>query len=194
MKILKRLLIICLVLSCAFAQAAEMDMQSLMQLFASSKNVKTEFAERKFVRILDAPIESSGELVFKAPMHLEKRTKLPRAEVLMIDGNKVSIERGSFKRAMALDDFADLASLVQSLTATFRGDQAGIEKFFNWKISGQANRWQLVLKPKSAKMLVTLREIRLAGEFSYLHTVETTLTDGDSSVMSLSRPTTLSTP
>jgi outer membrane lipoprotein-sorting protein len=188
MKILKVLLVLDLALSSMLAQAAEMDMKSLMQLFANSKSVKAEFAERKFVRILDAPIESSGELLFQAPTRLEKRTKLPRAEVLLIEGNKVSIERGSFKRAMSLDDFADLASLVQSLTATFRGDQTGIEKFFSWTISGQANRWQLVLKPKSAKMLVTLREIRLAGEFSYLHTVETTLTDGDRSVMSLSRP------
>jgi outer membrane lipoprotein-sorting protein len=170
------------------AHAADVDMKSLMQQFAASKNTKAEFTERKYVRILDSPVESSGELTFRAPDRLEKRTKLPRAETLLIEGNRVSIERGSFKRSMMLDEFVDMASLVKSLTATFRGDQEGIEKYFGWTLSGPVNKWQLVLKPKSSKLFITLREIRFAGDGSYVHTVETTLTDGDWSLMSLGRP------
>lgn len=170
------------------AQAADIDMKSLMQQFAASKNTKAEFTERKYVRILDSPVESSGDLIFQAPDRLEKRTKLPRAETMLIEGNKVSIERGSFKRSMMLDEFVDMASLVKSLTATFRGDQEGIEKYFGWTLSGPVNKWQLVLKPKSSKLSITLREIRFAGEGSYVHTVETTLADGDWSLMTLSRP------
>lgn len=170
------------------ASAADVDMKSLMQQFAASKNTKAEFTERKYVRILDSPVESSGDLMFHAPDRLEKRTKLPRSEVMLIDGNKVSIERGSFKRSMMLDEFADMASLVKSLTATFRGDQEGIEKYFSWTLSGPVNKWQLVLKPKSSKLFITLREIRFAGDGSYVHTVETTLTDGDWSLMTLGRP------
>jgi Outer membrane lipoprotein carrier protein LolA-like len=169
-------------------QAADIDMPSLMQLFSASKNIKADFIERKYLHILDAPVESSGELVFQAPQHLEKRTKLPRAETMLIEGNKVSIERGNFKRSMSLDEFADMASLVQSLTATFRGDQDGLEKYFNWRLTGQPKKWQLVLKPKQSKMFITLREIHLLGENSYIHTVETMLTDGDRSLMTLSRP------
>jgi outer membrane lipoprotein-sorting protein len=168
--------------------ANDIDMPTLMRLFAASKSVKAEFAERKFVKILDAPVESNGELLFKAPDRLEKRTLLPRPETLVIEGSKVSIERGTFKRTMSLDDFADMASLVRSLTATFRGDQVSIEQYFNWKLSGPANKWQLVLKPKTSKLFITLREVRLAGDNSYVHTVETTLTDGDRSLMTLSRP------
>jgi outer membrane lipoprotein-sorting protein len=168
--------------------ANDIDMPTLMRLFAASKSVKAEFAERKFVKILDAPVESNGELLFKAPDRLEKRTIQPRPETLVIEGSKVSIERGSFKRTMSLDDFADMASLVRSLTATFRGDQVSIEQYFNWKLSGPANKWQLVLKPKTSKLFITLREVRLAGDNSYVHTVETTLTDGDRSLMTLSRP------
>ncbi|MEO6291111.1 MAG: LolA-related protein [Burkholderiaceae bacterium] len=170
------------------ASAADIDMKSLMQQFAASKNTKAEFTERKYVRILDSPVESSGDLTFQAPDRLEKRTKLPRAETMLIEGNKVSIERGSFKRSMMLDEFVDMSSLVKSLTATFRGDQEGIEKYFAWTLSGPVNKWQLVLRPKSSKLFITLREIRFAGEGSYVHTVETTLTDGDWSLMTLSRP------
>jgi hypothetical protein len=162
-------------------------MSTLMQLFSVNKNIKTEFVERKFVRVLDAPVESNGELIFIAPAHLEKNTKSPRAESMTIDGNKVSIERGSFKRTMSLDDLADMASLVQSLTATFRGDQAGIEQYFTWVLTGTLKKWQLVLKPKSIKLFVRIREISFKGENDFVHTVETTLTDGDSSLMTLGR-------
>lgn len=174
-------------LQSANAYANEIDMPTLMQLFSSNKNIKTEFVERKFVRILDAPVESKGELIFIAPAHLEKNTKSPRAENMTIDGNKVSIERGSFKRTLSLDDLADMASLVQSLTATFRGDQAGIERYFNWTLTGTVKKWQLSLKPKNIKLFVLIREISFKGESDFVHTVETTLTDGDSSIMMLSR-------
>jgi outer membrane lipoprotein-sorting protein len=178
-------------LCCAEVRASEIDMPDLMRLFANGKNIKAEFAERKYIRILDTPVESSGELVFRAPARLEKRTFRPRSESLLIDGSKVSIERGSLRRTFSLDEFADMASLVRSLTATFRGDQVSIEQYFTWKLSGPANRWQLILTPKNSKLFVTLKEIRLAGDSGYVHTVETTLTDGDRSLMTLGRPVAL---
>ncbi len=170
------------------AVAGDVDMQSLMQLFAVNKNIKSEFVERKYLRILDSPVESAGELVFLAPSRLEKNTKFPRPEKMLIEGSKVSIERGSFKRTMLLDESTDINSMIQSLVATFRGDQAGIEKYFVWTLTGPINKWRLVLKPRTSKLFVTLREIQLAGENSYVHTVETTLSDGDRSLMTLSRP------
>jgi outer membrane lipoprotein-sorting protein len=168
--------------------AADIDMPGLMRLFANNKSIRAEFTERKYVRILDAPVESKGELVFSAPARLEKRTTEPRPEALVIDGNQVSIERGSSRRSLSLEEFPDMASLVRSLTATFRGDQISIEQFFNWQLSGPLNRWQLVLRPKSSKVFITLGEIRLMGDGGYVHTVETTLTDGDRSLMTLGRP------
>lgn len=187
MKYFYFLISIFLSIQSANSYANEIDMPTLMQLFSANKNIKTEFVERKYVRILDSPVESNGELIFIAPAHLEKNTKSPRAESMTIDGNKVSIERGSLKRTMSLDDLADMASLVQSLTATFRGDQAGIEQYFTWVLTGTLKKWQLVLKPKSIKLFVRIREISFKGENDFVQTVETTLTDGDSSLMTLGR-------
>ncbi len=184
----------CLLCASGQAYAADVDMQSLMQLFVMNKNIKTEFVERKYVRILDEPVESKGDLIFIAPMHLEKNTKLPRAESMTVDGNKVSIERGTFKRSMSLDDFADMSSLVHSLTATLRGDQLGIEKFFAWTLTGPIQKWQLVLRPKNSFTFAQIREIRFAGENGYIYSIETTLSDGDWSLMMLKRPVKLAIP
>jgi outer membrane lipoprotein-sorting protein len=170
------------------ALAADVTMAQLMQLLAQSKHIKAQFVETKHVKVLDSTIDSSGELLFKAPSRLEKHTLKPRAELLKIDGNTVAIEKGNFKRNMSLNDYPDIASLVQSLTATFRGDQAALEQFFNWTLTGPLDSWRLSLKPKSQKLYVTLREIKLTGQGNYVSQVETILTDGDFSVMSLSRP------
>jgi outer membrane lipoprotein-sorting protein len=173
------------------ALAAEVSMKELMQLLAQSKHIKAQFTEVKHVKVLDGTIESSGELVFQAPAKLEKRTIAPRLEVLRIDGATVAIEKGQFKRTMSLTEYPDVASLVQSLTATFRGDQNALEQFFSWTLTGPIEKWTLTLKPKSQKLYVTLREIKLIGSGSHVKTVETTLTDGDYSVMSLAKPVTL---
>ena len=175
-------------------RAAGIEMHTLMQFLAENKNIKSEFVERKFLRVLDQPVESSGELIFQAPQRLEKNTKLPRAERLLIEGNRVAIERGSFKRSLALDEFAEIGSMVQSLTSTFRGDQLGIEKYFAWTLSGSESKWYLVLKPKEGKLFPTLREIRMSGESNYVHTVETSLADGDRSLMTMGRPVKISPP
>jgi outer membrane lipoprotein-sorting protein len=176
-----------LALSANSVFASDIEMTALMQLFSANKSIKTDFVERKFVSVLDFPVESQGELIFIAPTHLEKNTRLPRAEAMVIDGNKVSIERGSFKRTMSLDDLADMASLVESLTATLRGDQLGIEKYFTWVLTGSIKKWQLILKPKSIKLFIRIREIRFKGDADNVHTIETFLTDGDSSIMTLGR-------
>ncbi len=173
------------------AFAADATMVQLMQLLAQSKHIKAQFVETKHVKVLDSTIESSGELLFQAPAKLEKHTLKPRAELLKIDGNTVGIEKGSFKRSMSLNDYPDIASLVQSLTATFRGDQAALEQFFSWKLSGPLDNWTLSLKPKSQKLYVTLREIKLVGQGNYVRQVETILTDGDFSLMSLTKPVAL---
>jgi outer membrane lipoprotein-sorting protein len=169
-------------------QAKELAISELMQAFATTSGIKASFTERKHLRILEAPVESSGELSFQAPDRLEKRTHQPRMEIMLIEANKVSIDRGSFKRSLQLSDYPDIASLVQSLTAVFRGDIASIEKFFTWQLKGTLQKWQLTLKPKSTQLFITLREIQFKGENNYIQAVETTLTDGDYSVMTLSRP------
>jgi hypothetical protein len=172
-------------------KAATTLMSKLMAQLAQSKHIKTQFTEVKNIKVLDAQVTSSGELLFQAPSKLEKRTVLPRPEILRIEGNTVAIEKGSFKRSMSLAEYPDIASMVQSLTATFRGDQSALEQFFNWTVSGSMDKWVLTLKPKSQKLFVTLREVKLQGEGNFVKQVETVLTDGDFSVMTLSKPVAL---
>ena len=62
------------------------DLDEVMRLLAMRRHGRVEFVEQHFLAILKRPVESSGELRYDAPDHLEKRTLLPRPENLVLDG------------------------------------------------------------------------------------------------------------
>ena len=62
------------------------DLDEVMRLLAMRQHGQVEFVEQHFLAILKHPIESSGEMRYDAPDHLEKRTLLPRPETLVLDG------------------------------------------------------------------------------------------------------------
>jgi len=62
------------------------DLDAVMGLLAMRRHGRVEFIEQQFLAVLDHPIESSGELRYDAPDHLEKRTLLPRSESLVLAG------------------------------------------------------------------------------------------------------------
>ena len=50
------------------------DLDKLMGLLAQRQHGHVTFVEEHFLAVLDRPVESSGELLYDAPDHLEKRT------------------------------------------------------------------------------------------------------------------------
>ena len=66
------------------------DPDEVLALLATRKHGHVEFIEQKFIAALDRPIESSGELRFDAPDHLEQRTLKPRPESLVLDNGTLT--------------------------------------------------------------------------------------------------------
>ena len=72
----------------AMGQAAPaFGVDQLMSTLAQRKSGRVRFTETKYLAMLAKPVQSSGELVFTAPDHLEKRTVSPKAESMVLDGD-----------------------------------------------------------------------------------------------------------
>ncbi len=71
---------------------AAWSIEQLMQNLRQVKSAKGKFVERKYMAMLNAPLDASGTLVYTAPGRLEKVTLLPKPETLVLDQNKLSIE------------------------------------------------------------------------------------------------------
>jgi outer membrane lipoprotein-sorting protein len=169
------------------AAAADWGVEQLMQALAAVKSSKARFVERKHMAILNAPLESSGTLVYVAPARLEKHTLAPRAESLVLDGDDITItssEPGQ-RRMLNLQDYPLIRAFVESIRSTLAGDLPTLTRFYEVELAGSERKWRLKLKPGEPGMQEVVREIRISGGSGSISAIETIETNGDRSVMTI---------
>jgi Outer membrane lipoprotein carrier protein LolA-like len=171
-------------------RAGTSDLDTVMSLLAQRQHGRVEFVEQKFLSILDHPIESSGELLYDAPDHLEKRTLLPRAETLVLDGSVLTMERGGHARVLDLHRYPQIQPFVESIRATLAGDRGALERVFRVEFAGGVRRWSLTLAPLDRQLQRTIKQVQIDGSQDQLQRVEIPQTDGDRSLMTLRAPAT----
>lgn len=189
-KPLVSLAVITAMLACAgLAQAqAAFNLESLFALMAGQRKVTTTFTEKKFIKGLDAPVESSGELGFEAPSRMVKRTLLPKPETLMLDGRQATVERSRRQRTVSLDEHPEIAVHVEGIRACLSGDLAALQRYYRVELEGSTAQWKMTLVPLNEKAAAQVKVIYLNGEQADVRTVQVLLTDGDSSFMNIARP------
>ena len=190
MRLIKPALWLLVMLACSgLAQAqAAFNLETLFLLMNAQTRVVTTFTEKKFIKGLDAPIESSGELGFEAPSRMVKRTLLPKPETLTLDDRIVTAERGRQVRSLSLDDYPELAVHIEGLRACLAGDRAALERVYSVELSGSTAHWRMTLVPRNEKAAAQVKAIHLDGEQADIRTVQVLLTDGDSSIMHIALP------
>lgn len=182
-------LLILLASCCApLAHAAEdWDVARLMETLSRTRSSEARFVERKFIALLDQPVESSGELSYVAPDRLEKRTLKPKAESMILDGNTLTLERGGRKRSLPLSDYPEVGAFVESIRGTLSGDYSALQRSYGIALEGNASRWVLTLTPNAPRMAQIIQKIRIAGSQGEVTSIEVFQADGDRSQMSIER-------
>jgi hypothetical protein len=169
-------------------QAAMTDLDAVLGLLAMRQHGRVEFIEQQFLAILDHPIESSGELRYDAPDHLEKRTLLPRPETLVLAGGVLTAERGGRRRVLDLHRYPQILPFVESIRATLAGDRSALERLFRVEFTGSLERWTLILVPLDREMVKSVARVQIDGSRDQLRRVEIRQADGDRSLMTLRAP------
>lgn len=182
----RRLLFLWLVLTLGQNAAADgFGLDTLLPILAQNSGGRARFSEQKFIRLLDKPVESSGELVYAKPGHLEKNTLKPQPEHLTLDHGTLSIERKGQKYSVQMNDYPGLAAFIESLRGTLAGDRAALERIYRLYLGGSAAHWTLLLLPSSPDMSALIRQIKITGEAAQLRSIEIQQADGDRSVMGI---------
>ncbi|MDD4880745.1 MAG: outer-membrane lipoprotein carrier protein LolA [Gallionellaceae bacterium] len=169
------------------AQAAQFGVGQLMAALAGNRHGAASFTEKKYLAILDQPVESSGELLFIPPARLEKRTLKPKGETLVLDGDVLTIERRRQKHVLQLRDYPEVAGMIESIRATLAGDRNALERVYHLDLQGSREHWTLVLIPLDARVGKVVARIRMDGSQDEVRTVEILQADGDRSVMSIQK-------
>lgn len=159
----------------------------LMSALAGVEKSRVRFTERKFMKVLTTPLESSGTLVYKAPSRLEKHTLQPKAESMIVDHDTLTLESPARRqrRVLALQDYPAIWAFVESIRATLAGDQQALARFYRTALEGSAAHWRLVLTPKEPSMQALVSTIRIDGSKARVDRIEIVEADGDISVMTM---------
>jgi outer membrane lipoprotein-sorting protein len=165
--------------------AAPFGIAQLMQMMAENKPGSATFNEKKYLAVLDKPVESSGELRFLPPNRLEKRTLKPKPEMLVLDGDQLQVERRGKKHVLQLARYPEIAGMVESIRATLAGDRAALERVYRLSLQGGSNAWVLNLVPLDARVAGIVTRIRMEGVRDEVRRMEILLADGDRSVMQI---------
>lgn len=181
--------VLALMLVAGITHAAALDIDQLMQGLAQIRSGQAGFVEKKYIAMLDKPVESSGELFYSAPDRLEKRTLKPRPESMILDGGSIVIERGRQKHSLQLQDYPELAAVIDSIRGTLAGDRKALERSYRLSLEGGIERWTLQLLPIDEKMQMVIKHIRIAGSQQAVSSIEINRADGDRSLMLIEKLT-----
>jgi outer membrane lipoprotein-sorting protein len=171
------------------AVGADWGAEQLMQALGAVKSSQARFVERKHVAILNAPLETSGRLVYRAPDRLEKHTLSPQRESLVLEGDLLTFSNPERKqrRTLALQDYPVVWAFVESIRSTLAGDLATLSRFYEVALDGSEREWHLTLKPSDPRVRESVREIRIGGRRETITGIEIIEAGGDRSVMTITR-------
>jgi outer membrane lipoprotein-sorting protein len=168
---------------------SKLELTELMQDLSQVKMARGRFVERKYLAILNTPLESSGTLVYTAPGRLEKHMLLPRRESLILDGDTLVIDdrEARQRRSLVLQEHPAVWAFVESIRSTLAGDLRTLNRFYEVSLQGEASRWRLQLKPSDPAMRELASEIRISGSGTWVDLIEILGAGGDRSVMTVTR-------
>lgn len=184
-------LLIALVLP-AYAAEPAWGLPELMIDLGRVKQAKGTFVEKKYLKLLNAPLESSGQLIYTAPYRLEKLTLSPKPESMVVDQDTLTVEMRGRKRSLQIQDYPVLWAFVESIRGTLKGDLSALQQFYQVKLEGSRQAWQLQLQPTEKKMSALIQVIVIRGSKDRIATIEIIESDGDRSVMTVTDDVTTS--
>ncbi|GGJ39345.1 LolA-related protein [Neoroseomonas lacus] len=160
-------------------------MAAVMAALAAVRESGARFVEEKDIPEIEGLLTSRGTLSWRAPDRLEKRTTEPFQERLLVEGDRLLLERPDrdIHQDIALDTAPEIRPLVEAIRATLAGDAPTLHRYFSIDFSGDLARWRMVLTPLSVRVLAAVQRIVLEGEGGAVLVVETQGREGRNRMM-----------
>lgn len=156
----------------------------LLRKIGGQPERRAAFVERRHSALTRKPLESRGQLRFRAPDRLEKQTVAPARETVRIEGGVVTIEGAPVRgvpdrRSVKLADVPLLAALVESLLATLAGDLARLQRHYAPALVHEARGWVLTLTPVEQALRDAIARVVLRGQGDVVTGVDIFESGGD---------------
>jgi hypothetical protein len=104
---------------------------------------------------------------------------------VVVDRERVTLERGGKSQSLVLRQNPQVAVLVESIRATLAGDHGALTRTYSVALDGTPARWRLLLRPLDPAIATLVERIEIGGSESRVNRVEIFQADGDRSLMSI---------
>ncbi len=144
------------------------------------------FTEERRFAALTVPLVSQGELVYRRPGHLEKRTTIPRPERLVVDGDTLAVtnaEGGT--QTISLADHPEAGMLVDAVRGPLSGDIASLQRHYRVLVTGDPNNWQMSLTPTDPVAARLVRSVTIEGAALSIRVIAIVQANGDTQRMTI---------
>lgn len=167
-------------LAAPLAQAFDLD--QLSARLAAPAVVRGPFIQEKHLRALPQPLTSNGHFVLSRERGLLWQLQSPLQQDYRIDPQGIARRiDGQWQQQPGQDVAAQQSRLF---LAVLQGDRSGLERDFQLSLSGSAERWELLLTPRSLLLRQIFSDIRIQGG-ALVERIEMRETQGDSTVLRL---------
>ncbi len=164
--------------------ADENRLDMLMQALSRHTDRHAVFTESHAFALARTPLLSSGTLAFHAPDHLEKITRQPVAESLILDGPLLSLTReGHRPRTLALEDYPQVAGFIEGLRGILQGNRSTLEQHYQLHLEGYPGPWILTMTPTDPALQPIFKNLIIHGDDDDIHEIHIVQQDGDRSDM-----------
>lgn len=146
---------------------------------AAQPRSEVHFVEERHDQLLGLPLRSEGILRYQAPDYLSKTIERGGEGSYEFSAGQLRIERRGAQHELALDSHPLLLAISTALRATLAGDRAALEQYFELRLAGQHDDWQLRLHPLDGAVARVLREIHIQGADARILRIESEERSGD---------------
>lgn len=167
------------------AVAAGFDVAQLMASLAKHPGGPAKFVETRYLALLDKPLVSTGEMHFTPPDRLEKRTLTPRPEYMLLDRDRITMERDQRRMTIRLGSRPEVLAFIDSVRGLLSGNRVSMERNYLMQLQGAPASWVLTLNPKDAEIAALIQRITVSGTDNQIRTIEYLQADGDRSVLAI---------
>ena len=94
------------------------------------------------------------------PTGWRKRYCSRQPQDLLVEGDVLTIARGTHRTTMRLSDYPQLSPLLNGIRATLAGDRSTLEKNFQVAVKASGSDWELTLQPLPTEIKPVYKRIR----------------------------------
>lgn len=141
------------------------DAALLAQLSARSKAIQTlqgHFVQQKNIAVLPVPLQSTGQFQFEQGKSVLWETLTPVRNAVQLTPKGIRFDDDKHAQGEQGQP-AGIDVVAKIFMGVIAGELDSLNDYFSITATGDSNRWQLQLKPRSANLAAYIKQIELAG-------------------------------